>query len=529
MAARSSRTSSPQDVATPYGLTAAAPLRAIDFRAFPLDQKTLLGFLVLVAAYYGAAHVGYALAFAGPVAAVLWPPVGVAVAFLYLAGLRFWPGVVVGDLLVNNYSALPLGSAIGQTTGNLLEVLVAAVLMRRLVRGSPLDSIRSLTGMLVAIAAGTALSATVGCVALGLGGVISAGATANVWPTWWLGDLSGALIVIPLALTWVRPLRLDWGRGRALEAVLLVAAVAGLSEVAVRAERPLTYAVFPALLWAALRFGQRGATLAVAIATGFTVWNTTHYVGAFVFGSVSHSVLSTQLYIAVAALSTFCLAAVVSEREEVGRRLTASRARLLETADSERRRLERNLHDGAQGRLAALQVRLGVASEVAHERPETATKALADAHAELSQAIDELRELAHGIQPRLLTQFGLARAIESFVERSDIPIARLQLPPERLDSVTEATAYFVLTEALTNAQKHAHASSVQIRGRITAHSLAIEVVDDGVGGAMPGEFGLQGLRDRVEATGGSVEIDSPPGRGTRITAEIRRPSPALRS
>ncbi len=124
-------------------------------RAIRLGRGYVPWLILLVAAYYGAAHIGYALAFAGPVAAILWPPVGVAVAFLYLAGLRFWPGVVVGDLLVNNYSALPLGSAIGQTAGNLLEVLLAVVLMRRLVRGSPLDSVRSLTGMLVAIAAGT--------------------------------------------------------------------------------------------------------------------------------------------------------------------------------------------------------------------------------------------------------------------------------------------------------------------------------------------------------------------------------------
>ncbi len=492
----------------------------------PLDPRYGAGLILLVAVYYGAAHLGYALEFAGPVAAILWLPVGVGVAFLYLGGLRYWPGVVLGDLLVNNYSALPVGAAVGQTVGNLLEVLVAAVLMRRLLRRrSPLNSVGGLTIMLVAIAAGTGVSGTIGSLSLWLGHVISAGAMPKVWRTWWLGDAAGALIVIPLALAWVRPAPLRWNRQRVAEAGLLVAALCGASELAVRVGRPLTYVVFPTLIWAALRFGQRGATLAVAIATSFAVWGTTHEQGPFVFHSTSSSVLSTQLYIAVAALSTLCVAAVVSEREEVAARLAASGARLVEAIDGERRRIQRDLHDGAQGRLAAVHVRLGVVSERVRESPDEATRALLEARTEVSQAIDELRDLAHGIQPRMLAQFGLARAIESFAERSIIPVDTGDLPAARFDPSVETTAYFVLAEALTNAYKHAHASSIRIRARAHARSLWIEVVDDGVGGVVESGFGLQGLRDRVEATGGTLAITSPPGAGTRIMAEI--PGPAL--
>ena len=148
----------------------------------------------------------------------------------------------------------------------------------------------------------------------------------------------------------------------------MLAAVAGVSEIAFRTESPLAYLVFPALGWAALRFGRRGATLAIAVAVGFAVWNTTHYHGPFVFDSITHSVLTTQLYIAVAALSTLCLAALVSERKQFAERLDASRARLVNASDAERRRLEHNLHDGAQQRLTALVIRLGIAAERAHER-----------------------------------------------------------------------------------------------------------------------------------------------------------------
>src|SRR6202007_2765536 len=126
----------------------------------------------------------------------------------------------------------------------------------------------------------------------------------------------------------------------------------------------------------------------------------------------SSSVLSTQLYIAVAALSTFCLAALVSEREEFAERLTASRARMVAAADTERRRLERDLHDGVQGRLAALLVRLGAEFKEVGTHHAEAGPALLEAQSKDSQAIEELRDLAHGIQPHLLTGFGLAKAVE---------------------------------------------------------------------------------------------------------------------
>ena len=133
----------------------------------------MLGVLALALLYRGAAQIGYALQFAGPVAAIVWLPVGIGVAFLYLGGLRYWPGVLIGDLLANDYGALPLGSALGQTAGNVLEVIVATVLLRRLVpRGDPLGSVGGVSRMLLAIAAGTAVSASVGSLSLLLGGVI---------------------------------------------------------------------------------------------------------------------------------------------------------------------------------------------------------------------------------------------------------------------------------------------------------------------------------------------------------------------
>ena len=478
--------------------------------------RYVLGIIALGVLYRGVAQIGYELQFAGPVAAIVWLPVGVGIAFLYLGGLRFWPGVLVGDLLANDYGALPLGSAIAQTCGNVLEVVTATVLLYRLLpRRDPLGTVGAVASMVVAICAGTAVSATIGSLASLFGSVIDVGDLPRVWRTWWLGDSCGALLVLPLALAWARPAP-GWWRRHGLEMGLLVAAIAALSALAMRHSEPLTYLVFPPLIWAALRLGRRGATAAVAVAAGFAIWETTRQVGPFAMDSVTDSVLATQLYIAVSVFSTLCLAAVVSERESVARSLAASRARLVETAAGERRRIEQNLHDGAQQRLTALGIRLDIA---ARDAPETEAGVLRNAAEELTVAIEELRELAHGIHPSVLTEYGLARALAGLRTRSPIPVRLIELPATRMDPTAEVTAYFVISEAVTNARKHAGATAIDVRAADVGHALLVEIADDGRGGASErAGSGLQGLRDRVEAIGGSFRVESAFGDGTRILA-----------
>jgi signal transduction histidine kinase len=496
--------------------------------AWQLHGRYVAGVVALAAAYYAAAKVGYELEFAGPVAAVVWLPAGVAISFLCLGGLRFWPGLLVGDLFANDYSALPLGSALGQTLGNMLEVLVAAVLIRRLIaRGSPLESLSGLGQLLVVIAGATAISATVGPLSLLAGDVISGGELSEVARTWWLGDATGALVVIPFALAWYQPPVRQWAPRRGVEALVMLAAVAATSEIAFRTERAVAYLVFPALGWAALRFGRRGATLAIVVAVGFAVWNTTHYHGPFVFDSITLSVLNAQLYIAVLAVSTLCLAALIAERKRFAERLDASRVRLIKVSDTERRRLEQNLHDGAQQRLTALAIRLGMAAERARDAYEPGAPALAAAEKEVVLAIDELRELAHGIRPAALTDGGLGFAVRAIALRSTVPITLLELPSTRFDDTVESTAYYLFAEVLSNAQKHANAASIHIRATATTRTLNLEIADDGIGGATEGAGGgLTGLRDRIEALGGTFNINSPSGHGTRIAAAIPLAPPA---
>jgi signal transduction histidine kinase len=496
-----------------------------DFMAERLRHA--IGLVVLVLAYYGSAKSGYVLDFAGPVAAILWLPVGIAIAFLYLGGWSYWPGVLAGDLLANDYHALPLGSALGQTAGNMLEVLVAVWLMHRLVPdGRPVGSVRSLGGMLVALAAGVTLSATIGTLSLALGGVVGTDEAPVVWRTWWLGDACGALVVVPLAVAWRKAPGRAWWRARRAELALLAIALVALGELALRSSSPTTYIVFPPLIWSALRFGPRGATAAVALTSALTAWNTAHLLGPFVYDSVTRSDLNTQLFILVAALSTLCLAVVVAERRQFAAMLHASRARLVAAGDSERRRIERDLHDGTQERLVALAARLGMAERQARTAPDRAPALLKEADAALSVAIAELREITASIHPTALTDLGLARAIRSVAARSPVPVTLLDLSPARFDRLVEAVAYAVVAEAVANAQVHAHASQVFVRAVASAPGLRVEVVDDGVGGASERDgSGLLGLRDRVEAIGGTLRIESAAGVGTRVAAAL----PVLRS
>jgi integral membrane sensor domain MASE1 len=317
--------------------------------------RYLAGVLALAAVYLVAGRASLALQYEGPVAAI-WLPVGVGAAALYLAGLRWWPGLLVADMALADPTQ-PLGSALAITAGNMADILVAALLLRLLLGPrAKMDRLEQVGGMLVAVVAGAAMTATVAIVSLHAGGAVESSEMPTFWRSWFLADASGALVVISLVLAWTQP-RLRGSRSRsASEGALMIGAVVALSAIALSGELPLTYMVFPALIWAALRFGQRGATVAVAVAAGIAVGITANEVGAFVSHSITDSALSTQLYIAVAALTTLCLAAIVSERQRTTLELAESRTRIAAAGVQERRRLERELHDSAQNRLVGLQI-----------------------------------------------------------------------------------------------------------------------------------------------------------------------------
>jgi PAS domain S-box-containing protein len=210
----------------------------------------------------------------------------------------------------------------------------------------------------------------------------------------------------------------------------------------------------------------------------------------------------------------------ISERKRQEGELRGSRVRLLRAGDEARRRLERNLHDGAQQRLVSLSLALRLAHARLRDAPEEAERLLAGASEELAQALEELRELARGIHPAVLSERGLSAALEALAGRAPVPVG-VTVPPDRFPPAVEAAAYYVISEALANVAKYAEASAVEIRVTRQNGRAVVEVADDGVGGADPTRgSGLSGLVDRVEALDGVLKVESAPGAGTRIRAEI---------
>ena len=273
--------------------------------------RYVAGVALIAIGYDVFAQGGEALLLTGP-AGAFWPATGVGIAVLYLGGLRWWPGVLLGDLLSREWAQLPLGTALAESAGNITRALVAAIILRRLIGPrAGMDRLAHVGAVLLAVGTGEAISATVAMVALRAGEVIDGSEMAVFWRSWWLGGLAGGLVVVPLALAWAQPLAPAWRGRRALEGALMIAAVGALSAIALSAEQPLTYLVFPSLIWAALRFGPQGATLAVAVAVVAAVLATSNALGPFVEQAASDSALNLQLYIIFAALTTLSLAAIV--------------------------------------------------------------------------------------------------------------------------------------------------------------------------------------------------------------------------
>ena len=664
----------------------------------------VLAVAVVALAYYGAGRIGLELAYLNGAVAALWPPAGLGLAVLFLYGVRLWPAIVIGDLLLGDYST-PLGTVLAQTLGNTVAVVVAALLLRRLTGGrGGLDRVADVLAFVACALVAAVVSAAFGPLSLRLGDVISADELGQVFRTWTLGDAAGVLVVAPLVLTWATAGLRAIHRRELVEGTVVLAVLVALAELT--PQRDVPYIVFPVLLWAAVRFGPRGAATAVLVVCSITVWNTAQNDGPFVRDSITDSLLATQLFIAVSALTSLVLAAETAERTRAGaalaaseasqraladeqaalrrvatlvasglppsrvfgqvteevamllampganvmrydgartatvvggwsedgaltlplgstfdldgdtvvakvlrsgtpqrvdryqdtsgnlaetmqrsgyraavaapvtvagrlwgalaagtrsdeplpegleqrlcdfaelvaqalanadahEQLAASRARIVEAGDAERRRLERNLHDGAQQRLVALAVDLTLIGATLEKDPPAARKTLTVAQDELQQGIDELRELARGIHPAVLTDRGLGPALQALVKRAPVPVEITELPEQRLASPVEAAAYYVVAEAITNVAKYARASHVTVSVRRSSECATVTVSDDGVGGADAAHgTGLRGLADRIEALEGQFYLDSPPERGTRISAEIpvpRSPAPA---
>jgi signal transduction histidine kinase len=495
------------------------------------------GAVLLAAAYYGAAKLGQTLRYTASVSAI-WPPAGLGIAALYLWGVRWWPGVLLGELLVNGElllddSTFHFASLLGQQAGNMAEIVVGALLLRRLIGpNAALDRVEQVGGMLVALGVATAISATAGTLSMVAGGVVDESHAATFWRTWWLADTSGGLVVLPLMLAWARHPIAVWRRLRTWEGAAVIAAVTGLSLLAFSTVEPIRYTVFPALIWAAFRFGAPGATLSVAITAGIAIGETANDLGAFAKLPIDHRTLNTQLYIWVAALTSLFLSAVVSERQRSASELAEARRTVGARAMEERRRIARDLHDSVSQALfsAALHTRTAQrALEQEGGSPSGAVGRSLGTIAALTKGVQtEIRSLIFELRSDPVHD-GLVAALAGHAAElsaaSGLTID-VEGPDQRLglSELVETQLFAIGREALANVQKHAEATAAQVRVEAQEGHVVLEVRDDGRGfdpaAAHPGHFGLESMRSRTAEIGGRITIESAPGVGSVVQVRV---------
>jgi signal transduction histidine kinase len=499
------------------------------------SARYLAGVVLLGLVYFGAAKLGQTLRYTASVSAI-WPPAGLGIAALYLWGLRWWPGIFLGELLVNgqllvDHTSLPLGSLVGQQAGNMAEIIIGAWLLRRLIGPrAMLDRVEQVGGMMFAAGMATAISATVGSISMLAGGVIDLSELPTFWRTWFLGDTSGALVVIPLILTWRDP-RAAWLRMRNAEGLLLIGLVVSLAAIALTSNSPVLYLIFPAVIWAAFRFGPPGVALAVAITAGLTIGITAHRAGVFFSQPIDERTVSTQLYILVVALTGLFLSAAVCERERSAADAAEAKRREAERALEERRRIARDLHDS---------VAQALFSSVLHTR--AAQKSVLDEGGSLSEGlgeklstINELTKRAQLEMRRFIFEWGpesgdgLVAACERYASSLaddhglDVEVEgpESSLPLSRSSQIQ---LYGIAREALTNVVKHAEVSTASLRLTVGEDHVALEIEDRGrgfdLGESHDGHYGLASMRSRAEEIDGVLEIETAHGRGSIVRVEV---------
>jgi signal transduction histidine kinase len=499
--------------------------------------RYVAGVVLLAAAYYGAAKLGQTLRYTASVAA-MWPPAGLGIAALYLWGLRWWPGVLLAELVVNaelllGDGAIPIASLVGQQAGNMAEIVVGALLLRRLIGpNAALDRVEQIGRMLLALALATAISATVGTISMLAGGVVDESNAPEFWRTWWLGDTSGGLVALPLLLAWAHAPIAAWRRIRTWEGAGMIAGVTAVTILAFSTDEPIRYTVFPALIWAAFRFGPPGATLAIAITACLAIGETANDVGPFSEQPIDQRTLGIQLYIWVAALTTLFLSAVLSELERSARELAEARRTEGERAAEERRRIARDLHDS---------VAQALFSTVLHAR--TAQKALVkeggNPSGSVGRSLGTIADLTRGVLREIRSMIfelgrdpvhdGLVASLEQHAAELgssdgltiDVrgPRARLPLSPS-----AETQLFAISREALANVLRHAGATSARVRIDARNGQVLVEIRDNGHGfdpaDGHPGHYGLESMRSRAAEIGGRLTIASAPEAGTAVRVRV---------
>ncbi len=552
--------------------------RAAANRARDLPYLARVG--VLAAVYFAAGTLGLSMAIMHGSVSLVWPPTGIALGALLLLGFRLWPGVALGAFLVNALTDVPLATAAGIAVGNTLEALSGAYLLHRLARfRNSLERLQDVLGLVVLAAVlSTTVSATIGVTSLCVGGAAPWGLYGSLWWQWWLGDAMGALVVTPVLLTWGTAPRFSWPPGRAAEAGALLLGVVAVSHVVFGGwftpdlpNYPLAYAVFPFVIWAALRFGQQGAATATLTVSALAVSGTLRGVGVFGGETVTEGLLLLQAFMSVVAVTALVLAAAIAERRWAEEALRVANARLeqavrrAERASRHKSEFLANMSHELRTPLNAI-IGFSALLEQGLHGPLTPKQArfVANIHKSgkhLLTVINDILDLTRVEVGRLklaLEPVGLAGFVEEVltVVREGAPAKRPNLTSEVPAGLPPAVAdpvrlRQILYNLLSNAVKFtSEEGTVTVGAESLEGDLAVWVRDTGIGIApedqerifrefeqVDGSFarqyqgtglGLALTRKLVELHGGRIWVESAPGKGSTFTFTLphRVPGPA---
>lgn len=522
--------------------------------------------------YVLTAKAGLMFAVVGSTVTLVWPPSGIALVAVLVFGYRISWGIALGSFLVNASTDIPLTTAGAIAVGNTLEALAGGWLLYKLGGFHLALARRRDVFALIILAAGmaTAISALVGSTALSLSGVVDASAFPSVWLKWWLGDMMGVLVVAPPLLAGFSRVKPGIPPRSALEAGVLLLALAAVGYVIFfapgtegRGSFPSALAVFPFVIWGALRFELWGASLVTVVITLLAIWGTALGHGPFAVESAVDSLLRWCSFANVVAVTGLLLAASGSEQRRAQQALvdshreleqrvkerTAELARINEGLKQEmaqRKRLEaelsradenqqravgRELHDGLGQHLTSI----AFFGASLHQRLDAAGRGEADAARRIvdliNQAIDMVRAVARGLYPAALESGGLAAALNQLAE--DTRTLRhieceLEVDPEaRIDDPLPAIhLYRIAQEAVGNALRHGLASHIILVLSLVGDRHRLSIRDNGIGfdpdrvAAMGGAgMGLHNLRYRASLLGGSLSIESNPQGGMTVSVD----------
>jgi signal transduction histidine kinase len=544
-------------------MTALLKTERIDIRAIAVY---LLKLASLALVYHLAARLGLKMAYVQINTSPVWPPTGIALVALLLFGYNLWPGISLGVLVGSLLTGAPVGLAVGMALGNTLEALAGVHCLRRFIGfHNAMDRIQDVVGLALCSISSTALGASIGSMTLLLTGGIVWQAVGNIWITWWIGDLLGALVVVPLLLVWATApsypaTKRMVGEGAVVLTLLVTVTwyVFGSKAFAGVLHQAMIYVIFPFMIWTALRLGQRGAATAVFLVSGIAIWATSQGMGPFSLESKNDSLVLLQTFMGVVSLTSLILAAAATERrkaagalhqrvedlatlneqnawlfEEVrqgNQQLHALSQRLMKAQEEERLHLSRELHDESGQLVAALTMQLGLLERDASQ-PEALNRHIAELKRATHEIQDNLHQLAVNLRPASLDHLGLVTALQQYTEefgrkyhiRTDFEAVGTQ--GKRLPIEIEIAMFRIVQESLTNVALHARATHVDVLVNVRETRVAATIEDDGVGFApspsiVENTLGLFGMRERVEMLGGRLSIESAPGRGTTVTAEV---------